>query len=160
MPAGRQGEGVVLVETEAMAAFVMHNLQDNSKGMVVQEYFLTEGRTDIRAFVVGDRLAGAMTMHPRPGDFRSNIHLTGEGKSVELDKTLSNLAVQSAKTLGLEIAGVDIIIARESPPKIIEVNYSPGFRGLEAATGADMALEILQHITQETSRRLSCKSPS
>ena len=158
MPTSRQGEGVMLVESEATAAFVMHNLQDNTKGILVQEYLINEGRTDIRAFVLADGLAGAMEMHPRPGDFRSNIHLTGEGKPAELDKALTNLAVQSARTLGLEIAGVDIIIPKDRPPKVIEVNYSPGFRGLEAATGADIAMKIVEHITEAKSRRFSCKS--
>ena len=146
MPSSRQGSGVVLVDSPVVAEFVMHNLQDNSRGLLVQEYIAPRGRREIRAFVIGDRVAGAMELMPNPDDFRSNIHLVGQGKGVTLDPKLSELAVRSAKILGLEIAGTDIIVGEDGAPRVIEVNYSPGFRGLEKATGLDIASEIVGYV--------------
>lgn len=142
----RQGSGVALVESKVNAEFVMHNLQDNSKGLLVQEYIAPRRRREIRAFVIGNRVTGAMELMPNPDDFRSNIHLVGQGKGVTLDPKLSDLAVRSAKALGLEIAGTDIIVGEDDVPRIIEVNYSPGFRGLEKATGLDIASEIIRYV--------------
>jgi ribosomal protein S6--L-glutamate ligase len=146
MPSSRQGSGVALVDSPVTAEFVMHNLQDNSRGLLVQEYIAPRRRREIRAFVIGDRVTGAMELIPNPNDFRSNIHLAGQGKGVTLDPKLSDLAVRSAKVLGLEIAGTDIIVGEDGAPRVIEVNYSPGFRGLEKATELDIASEIIRYV--------------
>ena len=147
MPSSRQGNGVMLVENQATASFVMNNLMDNTRGILVQEYMPPEGRTDIRAFVLGDRVLGAMSLKPNPADFRTNFHITGEGRLLTLSPSLSKLAVQSSRALGLEISGCDIILQKNDSPKVIEVNYSPGFRGLEHATGIDIAKRIIHYVT-------------
>lgn len=147
MPSSRQGNGVMLVESQATSSFVMNNLQDNTKGVLVQSYMPPEGRTDIRVFVLGDRVLGAMALKPNPGDFRTNIHITGQGRMLTLTPSLSKLAVTSSRALGLEISGCDIILQKNGSPKVIEVNYSPGFRGLEQATGMDIAKRIIAYVT-------------
>jgi len=154
MPSSRQGSGVALVDSPVTAEFVMHNLQDNSRGLLVQEYIAPRRRREIRAFVIGDRVAGAMELMPNPDDFRANIHLAGQGKGVTLDPKLSDLAIRSAKVLGLEIAGTDIIVGEDGAPRIIEVNYSPGFRGLEKATGLDIASEIIGYVEDKLRGKL------
>ena len=160
MPSSRQGNGVIRVTSRATASFVMHNLQDNTRGILVQEYIPPEGRTDIRAFVLGDRVLGAMALEPGPADFRTNIHLTGQGQMMALNPSLSKLAVQASCTLGLEISGVDIILDKNGFPKVLEVNYSPGFRGLEQATGIDIARRIIHHVTAKKLRSVPCTSAS
>ncbi len=147
MPSSRQGNGVMLVENRATASFVMNNLMDNTKGILVQEYLPPEGRTDVRAFVLGDRVLGAMSLKPKGQDFRTNIHITGQGEKLTLNPALSDLAVQSSCALGLEISGCDIILQKDCSPKVLEVNYSPGFRGLEHATGMDIAKQIIHYVT-------------
>jgi len=147
MPSSRQGNGVMRVENQATASFVMNNLMDNTRGILVQEYLPPEGRTDLRAFVLGDRVLGAMSLKPNPGDFRTNIHITGQGRLLTLNPSLSKLAVQSSRALALEISGCDIILQENDSPKVIEVNYSPGFRGLEHATGIDIAKRIIHYVT-------------
>jgi len=154
MPSSRQGSGVALVESKVTAEFIMHNLQDNSRGLLIQEYIAPIGRREIRAFVIGDRVAGAMELMPNPDDFRSNIHLAGQGKGMILDPKLSDLAVRSAKVLGLEIAGTDIIVGEDGAPRIIEVNYSPGFRGLEKVTGLDVAAGIIGYVEDKLRGKL------
>ena len=143
----RQGAGVALIQSPDMAEFVLNNLQDMSRGLLVQEFIPTGARKDIRAFVIGDRVSSAMELKPNADDFRANIHLTGHGTPYDPDPQLAGLAVRASRALGLEISGVDIILDEEGKAKVIEVNYSPGFRGIEAATGADIASEIIEYIT-------------
>lgn len=142
----RQGAGVALVHSSHMAEFVLNNLQDMSQGLLVQEFIPTRSRKDIRAFVIGDRVVSAMELRPNADDFRSNIHLTGQGKPFDPDSQMSELAVRSSKALGLEVSGVDIIVDEKGAAKVIEVNYSPGFRGIEAATGMDIASQIIKYV--------------
>jgi ribosomal protein S6--L-glutamate ligase len=102
--------------------------------------------------VLGDEVAGAMELEPKPGEFRANVHLEGRGCPVSLTEELKTLATESANALGLQIAGVDILIDENGVAKVIELNYSPGFEGLEAATGADVATDVIRHIVKTCTR--------
>jgi ribosomal protein S6--L-glutamate ligase len=101
--------------------------------------------------VVGDRVAGAMRREARSGEFRSNLHRGGEGSAVELAPGYAQAAVRAARVLGLDVAGVDLLEA-ESGPKVMEVNSSPGFEGLERATGLDIAGAIIEHAAHLAAR--------
>jgi ribosomal protein S6--L-glutamate ligase len=142
----RQGEGVVLVESISTAAFIFNNLPKVGHGILVQEYIAPVGRKDIRAFILGEQVVAAMEVRPKQGDFRSNIHLEGQGGPLTLEKDLSDLALRSTMALGLEISGADIILDAKGEAKVIEVNYSPGFKGLEAATGQDIASLVIGYV--------------
>ncbi|MCP4683680.1 MAG: RimK family alpha-L-glutamate ligase [Desulfobacterales bacterium] len=148
VPSGRQGTGVALVESEGAARQATDSLLKKRQGLLVQEFISPQQRKELRVFILGNRVVAAMELRPKDGDFRSNIHLEGQGKAVKLSKELSELSIRSASSLGLEISGVDIIIDAKGLAKVIEVNYSPGFRGLETSTGLDIASGIIQYVTQ------------
>jgi ribosomal protein S6--L-glutamate ligase len=93
-----------------------------------------------------------MRRKAKRGEFRSNLHRGGQGKPVRLDKAYVSTAVRAARIIGLEICGVDMLEAA-SGPKVIELNSSPGFEGLERATGEDIAGAIVQHAL-ELARRI------
>jgi ribosomal protein S6--L-glutamate ligase len=80
----------------------------------------------------------------RAGEFRSNIHRGGVAEAVALEREFAEVAVKAARVMGLEVAGVDMLEARTGP-KIMEVNSSPGFERLEAATGVDIATAYVSH---------------
>jgi len=84
----------------------------------------------------------AMRRKARPGEFRSNLHRGGRGKPVMPDPEYVEAALRAARAVGLEVAGVDLLETK-SGPKILEVNSSPGFEGLERATGLDIAGAII-----------------
>jgi ribosomal protein S6--L-glutamate ligase len=88
-----------------------------------------------------------MSLIPRKGDFRANIHLKGRAEKVQLTEAMANLAVRSAKALGLAISGVDMIEEENGMLRIVDVNYAPGFKGLERCTGKDVAIEIIKYVT-------------
>jgi ribosomal protein S6--L-glutamate ligase len=147
-PVSRQGKGVIMIENSATADFVLENLPTRFEGLVLQRYIPPEKRKDIRVFVVGSKVVGAMELVPRQGDFRSNFHLKSVGRKVRLHKELKALAVKSTKALRLEISGIDIILDLNGSPQVIEVNYSPGFKGLESSTGIDIASLIIDYVAR------------
>ena len=102
-----------------------------------------EGR-DLRVFVAGSKAIGAMQRRARSGEFRSNLHRGGEARPVALNADIADLAVRAAQAVGLQIAGVDLITSSRGP-MLIEINSSPGFEGLEAATHLDIADAIVAH---------------
>jgi ribosomal protein S6--L-glutamate ligase len=108
---GRVGEGVFLVNNDHKARLILHNTLETGKGMLVQRFIPPKNRLDIRVLVIGGKVAGAMKLKPKPGDFRSNFHLTRKSWPVELLPEWEEIALKAADALGLEIAGVDLIVS-------------------------------------------------
>lgn len=145
---GRQGTGVTLVESPHAAEFLMNYLQDNTRGILVQRFYPPQGRKDVRVLVVGGEVVGALTLRPGRDDFRSNIHREGRVGPEPVDPDVCHLAVQATGVLGLVIAGVDLIVDARGTPRVIEINYSPGFRGLEKHTGLNVARHIMKYLVE------------
>jgi ribosomal protein S6--L-glutamate ligase len=144
---GMGGDGVIKVNHEKEAIFLLERHLKEKKGILVQQFIPSENRIDIRVLVIGGKVAGAMKLEPRHDDFRTNIHQNGKAQKIDLSKDMEKLAIKSAKVCNLEIAGVDILMENSCHPLVIEVNYSPGFQGLEAATGLDIAQQIIDYVT-------------
>jgi len=142
----RQGEGVILVEKKCNEEAVTRKHLDKRKGLLVQRFIPPAGRQDIRVLVVGTNIVGAMELHPKKGDFRANYHLSKESRPRDLTPELARIALKAANAVSLEIAGVDLIVDKNGRVSVIEVNYSPGFKGLEAATGLDIAGRIVGYV--------------
>lgn len=142
---GTQGIGVVLVETEKTAESVLQAMLELGSNLIVQEYIKESNGSDIRCFVIGDKVVAAMRRQAKPGDFRSNVHRGGSAEPVKITKAERELAVTAAKVMGLHMAGVDLLRSSRGP-LILEVNSSPGLEGIETATGLDIATLVIQHI--------------
>ncbi len=143
---GMGGDGVIKADRFKDAAPFLDTHLKALKGVVVQTFIPPEGRMDLRLLVIGSRVAGAMALEPFHKDFRANIHQRGQAKAITPRDRWCELAVESAKACCLDIAGVDMIVEPDGLPKVIEVNYSPGFRGLEEATGLDIAQQIVEYV--------------
>jgi ribosomal protein S6--L-glutamate ligase len=143
---GRQGKGVFLAVNADSLHEYLAGAGDLKAGIVVQRLIPPAGRRDLRILVLGQQVAGASALRPVEGDFRSNFHLTGSADPVEPDAAIVSLAVSAARTLGLQVAGVDMVIDGRGRPWLMEVNYAPGFRGLEAATGLDIAGAMVEYL--------------
>jgi len=141
---GSQGVGVILLETVDAVVSVLDTLWSLGQVILIQEFVGESHGQDIRALVVGGEVLVAMRRRARAGEFRSNIHRGGTGTVVDLDDAYRQAAVQSAAVAGLDVAGVDLL-ETGSGPKVIEINASPGFQGLEAASGLDVAGAIIRH---------------
>jgi ribosomal protein S6--L-glutamate ligase len=142
---GTQGLGVVLAETKKAAESVIGAFRQLDANILVQEFIKEAGGSDIRAFVVGGKVAAAMRRTGAPGDFRSNLHRGGSAEVVKLSAKERATAVRAAKSMGLNVAGVDMLQA-EDGPVVLEVNSSPGLEGIEGASGVDIADLIIEYI--------------
>lgn len=142
---GAQGSGVVLAENASSSRSVIEAFRGLYATFLVQEFVAEAKGADLRCFVVGDRVVAAMKRQAAAGDFRSNLHRGGVASAVKLTRDESDVAVKSAKIIGLQVAGVDLIRSR-SGPLVLEVNASPGLEGIEAATGVDVAGAILDQV--------------
>jgi ribosomal protein S6--L-glutamate ligase len=155
---GTQGVGVMLAESSSSAESVLDTMGSLGHDVILQQYIAESAGRDIRAFVIGDQVIASMRRQAREGEFRSNIHRGGEGLPIELKDQYKRLAVQAAKTCGLTVAGVDMLESLTGP-KIVEVNSSPGFEGIEAATGLNVARMIIEHAVRFGGGRVSRTTP-
>jgi ribosomal protein S6--L-glutamate ligase len=151
---GTQGVGVMIANTPAEVGGMLDTLWTLGQEIILQELVAESRGRDVRALVIGDRVVAAMRRTARAGEFRSNIHRGGVAEAVTLEREYAEAAVKAARVMGLEVAGVDMLEARTGP-MIMEVNSSPGFEGLEAATSVDIAALYVQHAVEYAHARLS-----
>ncbi|NYZ62453.1 30S ribosomal protein S6--L-glutamate ligase [Luteimonas deserti] len=144
---GMQGAGVMLTEKPSASRGVVEALRGLYANFLVQEFIAEAEGADLRCFVVGDTVIGAMQRQAPAGDFRSNLHRGGVASAVETTEEERAVAVRAAKVVGLGIAGVDLIRSARGP-LVLEVNASPGLEGIEAATGTDIAGGIVEHLAR------------
>jgi ribosomal protein S6--L-glutamate ligase len=136
---------VVLAETRKAADSVISAFRQLDANILVQEYIKEARGADIRALVVGGKVVAAMKRQGPPGEFRSNLHRGGHAEAIKLSPAERATAVRAAKTMGLNVAGVDLLQS-DAGPMVLEVNSSPGLEGIEAASGIDIADTIIEFI--------------
>lgn len=142
---GTQGIGVVLAETKKAAESVIEAFMGLKANILLQEFIKEAGGSDIRCFVVGDKVVAAMKRQAPVGEFRSNLHRGGSAELVKITPMERKTALKAAKAMGLNVAGVDLLRS-ERGPLVMEVNSSPGLEGIETATGKDVAGLIIKFI--------------
>jgi ribosomal protein S6--L-glutamate ligase len=148
---GTQGIGVVLAETRKAAESVIEAFRGLDANILVQEFIKEAGGSDIRAFVVGDRVVASMRRNAAPGEFRSNLHRGGSAEKIRLTPEERSTAVRTVKAMGLRVAGVDMLRSNHGPV-IMEVNSSPGLEGIETSTGVDVATKVIEYIEKNAAR--------
>ncbi len=145
---GTQGIGVILANSINTAAGIVELLQSQKQSVLIQKFVKESKGRDIRAFVVGDRVVGAMRRVAQGQEFRSNVHRGGITEPVILDEVYKETAVRAAQILGLRVAGVDLLEGNDGP-QIMEVNSSPGLEGIEGCTQLDIAGSIIDYIAAQ-----------
>lgn len=145
--AGTQGRGVVLAETNKAAESVIDAFRELKADFLVQEFIKEAGGSDLRCLVIGNKVVAAMQRTAQEGEFRSNLHRGGSAVLVKLSAEERSTAVKAARTMGLNIAGVDILRSARGP-LVLEVNSSPGLEGIENATGLNIAGKIIEYVEQ------------
>ena len=141
---GTQGIGVMIAHSMAEIGSIADAMWNLGQEILLQEFVAESKGQDVRVLVVGDRAVGAMRRTARKGEFRSNLHRGGEGEKIALPASYAKCALRTARVLGLEVAGIDLLESA-SGPLVLEANSSPGFEGLEKATEEDIAGIIVGH---------------
>ena len=148
---GTQGVGVVLAETKKAASSVIEAFRGLKANFMVQEFIEEAGGADLRCFVIGDKVVAAIQRQAKEGEFRSNLHRGGSASLVKITPEERSTAVRSARVMGLNVAGVDLLRSKRGPV-VMEVNSSPGLEGIEKATGKDVAGMIVEFIEKNARR--------
>jgi len=113
-------------------------------GVLYVQRFIQHGDSDIRAFVVGDKVVAAMR-RVMPSGWKTNVSLGAKPVSLNLTEELEKLAVKAAEVIGCRIAGVDILEGPDGPV-VIELNSQPGWRGLQSVASVNIGEEIARHV--------------
>ena len=140
-----QGKGVVLAETRKAAESVIDAFRGLKANFLVQHFVKEAAGEDIRCLVIAGKVVASMKRTGAEGDFRSNLHRGGSAKAVRITKEERETAVRAAKAFGLNMAGVDLLRS-ETGPKVLEVNSSPGFEGIENSTGKNVVGKLYDAI--------------
>lgn len=152
LASGTQGNGVVLAETRKVAKSVIQAFYVNDTSFLIQEFIAESAGTDIRAFVIGNKVVASMQRKSLDDDFRSNIHQGATGTTVKLTEEEKRVALKAAKAMGLPICGVDLMRSARGP-LVLEVNSSPGLEGIEGVTGRNVAGMIIEYVEMNAKRR-------
>ncbi len=148
---GTQGVGVVLAETKKAAESVIEAFRGLGANFMVQEFIKEAGGSDIRCLVIGDKVVAAMKRQGKEGEFRSNLHRGGSASLIRITPEERSTAVRSAKVMGLNVAGVDLLRSNHGPV-VLEVNSSPGLEGIENATNKDVAGMVIEFIEKNAKK--------
>lgn len=159
MLSGSQGIGVSIVDSNASLKSVIQTIwkANSDVELLIQEMIDTE--YDLRIHVLTRRfnspqptdtdavLLGYMRRNKVGDDFRTNYSLGGTVEKTALTKEQEEIAIESAKALGCNWCGVDIIVdAKTGKNYVLEVNASPGTEGLKKATGIDVVKDVIDFI--------------
>ena len=145
---GTQGIGVLLAESNKQAESIIELLQSQKQNVLIQKFVAESKGKDVRAFVVGDQVVGAMRRVAQGQEFRSNVHRGGVAEAIELDEKYRETAIRCTQILGLRVAGVDMLEGKDGP-QVMEVNSSPGLEGIETCTGLDIAGAVVDYIAAQ-----------
>lgn len=150
---GSMGLGMTRVSDEDVAWRVFRAIETVRGVFYVQRAVPHEGR-DLRAFVVGDDVVGAIERSARePGGWRTNVSRGGGARAATLPPPLRELALRAARAVGADYAGVDLLPERDGPVHVLEVNAIPGWRGLHEATGVDVAGAVVARLAARVEGR-------
>lgn len=139
---GSEGRGLVRISDVELARRAFHALERLGAVLYVQKHIPHPGH-DLRAFVLGGRVLGAIRRTAAPGEWRTNVALGGTAEAVPLGAEARRLALRATRAIGAEMAGVDLLPDRDGRLVVLEVNAVPGWRALAAASGIDVAAEVL-----------------
>lgn len=142
---GMRGEGVVLAETKTAAKSVIEAFVNLNANILVQEYIKESCGNDVRCFVVGNQVVASMERRAQEGEFRANVSLGATAHPVKITEKERAMAIKAAKSHGLIVAGVDILRTKKGS-LVLEINSSPGLKGIERASGVNVAEAMLDYL--------------
>jgi ribosomal protein S6--L-glutamate ligase len=150
---GTQGNGVIVSKDYMSTKSTIDSFRTLKVSFLVQEFIEEANGSDIRCFVIGNKVVASMKRIGKPGEFRSNVHQGGTVEKVTLTEEEKKIAIRATRIVGLKLAGIDTIRTKNGP-MLIEVNSSPGLEGIEQATGKDIASEIIKYAERSHNKKV------
>jgi RimK family alpha-L-glutamate ligase len=140
---GSMGLGMVRVSDEEMAFRVFRAIEQ-IRGVYYLQRAIDHDGADVRAFVIGGRVVGAIERQSQ--GWRTNLARGGTARGISLTDERASLAVRAAAAVGADYAGVDLLSGRDGSCYVLEVNGIPGWKGLQEATGLDIAGKLIDYL--------------
>jgi len=140
---GSMGHGLVRVGDAELAWRAVRALEQMRSVFYIQRA-IDHGGRDVRLFVIGGQVVGAIERTAPAGDWRTNVARGGTAQPIEAPFEWRDYAIKATRAVGADYAGVDILESRTGEPFVLEVNGIPGWQGLQAATGVDVAAAIVE----------------
>jgi ribosomal protein S6--L-glutamate ligase len=158
---GSMGQGMMRVSDPDMAYRVFRTLEQLQAVFYIQRA-VDHGGRDIRVFVVGGRVIGAIERRAQGDEWRTNVARGGSARLVELPDGWEQLAVRATEAVGADYAGVDLLPSRDGHVFVLEVNGIPGWRALQGAAGLDVADAIVACLERrvDAARKNALAGPS
>ena len=143
---GSEGRGLIRVSDRELALRAFSTLEQLRSVIYLQKYLANPGH-DLRVFVLGGEVIGAIARHASAGDWRTNVAVGGRPEPVTLEASQEALAIAAARSVGAVVAGVDLLFDLDRQTWVVlEVNAVPGWKALASTTGLDVAALILAHL--------------
>ncbi|WP_222982806.1 RimK family alpha-L-glutamate ligase [Flagellimonas meishanensis] len=149
---GTHGQGVILAESKKSAKSIIDTFYKMDTSILLQRYIEEANGEDIRIIVVGNKVVASMKRTSDIDDFRSNVHRGADTEAIKPTPKEQQIALNATKYLGLGVAGVDLMRSKNGPV-LIEVNASPGLKGIEEATNINVASHIIKYTERNALRR-------
>jgi RimK family alpha-L-glutamate ligase len=142
---GSRGQGATRIVDVDIADTIFKAITFHH-GVIYMQEFVPHGYSDIRAFVIGDRVVASMRRVAK--GWKTNYSQGAKPAPAKISKEFEELAVKSAKAVGCKVAGVDILEGPEGP-RIVDVNSQPGWKGLQVVSEVNIAEEIVSFVLSE-----------
>jgi RimK family alpha-L-glutamate ligase len=155
---GSLGHGMVRVSEPEVARRILRSLEQTRAVLYVQKA-IDHGGRDIRVFIVGGAVLGAIERRAADGEWRTNVAIGGAATPFELPEEWAQLAVRAANVVGADYAGVDLLPSRDGRIFVLEVNGIPGWEGFQKATGIDVAGAIVGQLVAGVKASASAQLP-
>jgi RimK family alpha-L-glutamate ligase len=157
---GSMGHGMMRV-SDPDVAFRVFNTLEQLRAVFYVQRAVDHGGRDVRVFVVGGRVIAAIERRSPGNDWRTNVARGGSARPLELCREWAQLALSAAAAVGADYAGVDLLPSQDGDVFVLEVNGIPGWRGLQQATGVDIAGTIVECVEQrvDVARTETCGVP-
>jgi len=143
---GSEGRGMLRISDPELAWRTFRAIEQTGGILYLQEFVHHPG-WDVRAFVIGEQIIGAMKRNAKD-DWRTNVAQGGTAERFELSPAEQSLALQAASTTGALITGVDLIQNDRGEWLVLEVNAVPGWKALAPVCGIDVAREIVDFVAE------------
>lgn len=151
---GSAGIGVSKIDSKESLVGVLQSLWKHRAQLLLQEFLNCD--FDVRTIVLDGKIISSMKRSKIDGDFRSNFSLGGNVESYELSENEKAIVLNSAKICGAFFCGVDHMVV-EGKPLVIEVNVSPGSKGMEKATGINVIENLMDYVSNKNNWKKHCK---
>lgn len=147
---GFGGQGVVFIESKDSALSTVNTIKTLRQEICIEEYIENPGE-DMRAIVAGNKVIASYRRIAQPGEKKANLYSGGRAESFSMPRQLQSTAVKAAKAMGSKLCAIDMIQGKKHA-YVIEVNINFGIRGMEQATGINVAERIMQFVKNEVAK--------